>query len=199
MNRLPDELLCRVFTYLPSVRDLCQCMRVCRRWKRILDADNAETWHQLLIECTPTEFREDALLADLLSPKAKLIAFECAWNGDDHSENIEMKKNSLTLHRRPVAQSTDAIRGKVGFTSGVHYWTVTWHGPSYGSNAVVGVATKRAKLHGQGYFSLLGNDAEGESWGWDLSGRVLRYKGDQLGKLPEDDALKVGRRGFVAD
>lgn len=156
----------------------------------MLGSENAEAWQQLLVECTPGKFRGDNLIA-CLSPKAKLIAFECAWSERDHSENIELKENLLTLHRKPVAQSTDAIRGKVGFTSGVHYWTVTWHGPSYGSNAVLGVATKKAKLHGQGYFSLLGGDQEGESWGWDLSKRLLRYKGNTLRHLPSDSDLKV--------
>lgn len=191
MDRLSDDLLCRIFTYLPSLRDLCQCIRVCKRWERLLGSENAEAWQQLLVECTPKKFREDNLIACLASAKAKLIAFECAWSDSDHSDNIEIKENSLTLHRKPVAQSTDAIRGKVGFTSGVHYWTVTWHGPSYGSNAVLGVATKKLELHGQGYFSLLGNDKEGESWGWDLSKRVLRFKGETLRKLPSDNDLKV--------
>lgn len=37
-----------------------------------------------------------------------------SWNPDDRSLNIYVKEEDrLTLHRHPVAQSTDCIRGKV--------------------------------------------------------------------------------------
>lgn len=37
-----------------------------------------------------------------------------SWNPDDRSLNIYVKdEDRLTLHRHPVAQSTDCIRGKV--------------------------------------------------------------------------------------
>jgi SPRY domain-containing SOCS box protein 1/4 len=39
-----------------------------------------------------------------------------AWNPDDRSLNIFVKdEDRITIHRHPVAQSTDCIRGKVSF------------------------------------------------------------------------------------
>ncbi len=188
MDNLPNEVLCRIFSHLQSPEDLCRCAGVCRRWSALLEP-SSEVWAVLLVEHTPQEFRNDALLTDLITPKAKLAAFACAWNDNDRSENIHIKKNRLTLHRNPVAQSTDAIRGKVGFSSGEHYWRVVWHGPNFGSSAVVGVSTKECKLHGGGYFPLLGNDSE--SWGWDLSDNVLRHSGDVDSTFPRHEDSKV--------
>lgn len=44
-----------------------------------------------------------------------------SWNAEDRSLNIFVKEDDkLTFHRHPVAQSTDCIRGRVGFTKGKH-------------------------------------------------------------------------------
>jgi len=120
---------------------------------------------------------EEVLSSDLLSStptyKAKLKAFYHAWNPDDCSRNIYIKPNGFTIHRNPVAQSTDAVRGKIGefintlsnhsrilyniatsktlklhfsgFSHGRHAWEVMWEGP-LGTVAVVGIATKEASL-----------------------------------------------------
>ena len=61
--------------------------------------------------------------------KAKLRAFCHAWNPDDCSRNIYVKPSGFTLHRNPVAQSTDGGRGKIGFRHGRHAWEVIWEGP----------------------------------------------------------------------
>ena len=96
-----------------------------------------------------------------------------AWNQDDRSLNIFVKEDDpCTFHRHPVAQSTDCIRGKVGYTRGMHVWQLTWSTRQRGTHAVVGVATKEAALHTNGYQSLVG--ANSESWGWDL-GRNRLY------------------------
>ncbi|KAJ8956146.1 hypothetical protein NQ314_006768, partial [Rhamnusium bicolor] len=58
----------------------------------------------------------------------------------------------------PVAQSTDCIRGKVGFTKGMHCWEVCWSTRQRGTHAVVGVATAEAPLHSVGYQSLVGRN-----------------------------------------
>lgn len=90
-----------------------------------------------------------------------------SWNPDDRSLNIYVKEDDrLTLHRHPVAQSTDCIRGKVGFANGFHVWQICWPSRMRGTHAVVGVATKTAPLHSIGYTSLVG--ANSESFGWDL-------------------------------
>ena len=189
MDKLPDQVLYGIFSFLSTPQDLCRCSCVCKKWKNIVDT-YGELWEQLLEQSTPLEFRNDPQLRVLSTPKAKLVAYERAWSEHDHSGNIYVMKNKLTLHRNPVAQSSDAIRGKVGFTRGEHYWTVVWHGPRFGSSAVVGVATKDCKLHGEGYFSLLGSNEE--SWGWDVSESVTRYGGDVICKYPKNADMKVG-------
>jgi len=83
------------------------------------------------------------------------------------------------VHRRPVPNSSDLARGKRGYLRGLHYWSIIWHGPKFGSNAIVGLATDKVKLQGEGYFSLLGKTSE--SWGWDLSKNVLRHNNETLG------------------
>ena len=96
-----------------------------------------------------------------------------AWNPDDRSLNIFVKENdALSFHRHPVAQSTDCIRGKQGYSSGLHVFEFNWPSRQHGTHAVVGVATKDAPLHSAGYQSLVG--ANGQSWGWDL-GRCKAY------------------------
>lgn len=96
-----------------------------------------------------------------------------AWNADDRSLNIFIKEDDkLTFHRHPVAQSTDCIRGRVGYTRGLHVWKINWPVRQRGTHAVVGVATSEAPLHSVGYTALVGSDCE--SWGWDL-GRNRLY------------------------
>ncbi|XP_077472287.1 SPRY domain-containing SOCS box protein 4a isoform X2 [Stigmatopora argus] len=96
-----------------------------------------------------------------------------AWNADDRSLNIFIKEeDKLTFHRHPVAQSTDCVRGRVGYTRGLHVWRIHWPCRQRGTHAVVGVATAQAPLHSVGYTALVGSDRE--SWGWDL-GRNRLY------------------------
>jgi len=107
----------------------------------------------------PTETREEQL--------------KHAWNPRDRSLNIFVKEDCpLTFHRHPVAQSTDCIRGRQGYSQGLHLIEFTWPGKQRGTHAVVGVATPTAPLHSPGYQSLVGST--GESWGWDL-GRGKAY------------------------
>jgi len=97
-----------------------------------------------------------------------------AWSTEDRSLNIFVKdEDPTTFHRHPVAQSTDCIRGKVGYTRGMHLWQLTWSTRQRGTHAVVGEATSEAILHTNGYQSLVG--ANGESWGWDLGRNKLYH------------------------
>lgn len=90
-----------------------------------------------------------------------------SWNPDDRSLNIFVKETDpLTLHRHPVAQSTDCIRTKVGYTKGIHLWELQWNSRQRGTHAIIGVALEKTPLHCVGYQSLIGSNAE--SWGWDL-------------------------------
>ncbi|XP_034023728.1 SPRY domain-containing SOCS box protein 4-like [Thalassophryne amazonica] len=113
------------------------------------------------------------LLMDMpaVSPEGQL---RHAWNPDDRSLNIFVKEDDkLTFHRHPVAQSTDCIRGKVGYTRGLHVWKIHWPIRQRGTHAVVGVATSEAPLHSVGYTALVGSDSE--SWGWDLGQKRLYH------------------------
>ena len=191
MERLREDVLLRVFSYLPTFRDLVRCSMVCKKWRDLLESEN-HPWELALSNEAPRDFITDKLgLVQHLKPKARFLAFLCAWNDEDRSNNIEIKANRLTLHRRPVAQSTDAIRGRRGFSHGQHYWLVVWHGPSFGSNAAVGVATRQCPLQGEGYYTLLGSDSEG--WGWDLSKKVLQHNGQRLGSYPRSGVVEVRR------
>jgi len=106
-------------------------------------------------------------------PVSREVAEEHSWNINDRSFNVVLKQDDpLTMRRHPVAQSTDCIRGKVGYNSGLHLWEVTWPIRQRGTHAVVGVATREAVLHCVGYQSLVGNTDH--SWGWDL-GRKKAY------------------------
>ena len=78
-------------------------------------------------------------------PVSREKQIEFGWNHEDRSMNIFVKHNDpCTFHRhvscstccvssmprrlffQPVAQSTDAVRSKKGFTSGIHVWEIEW-------------------------------------------------------------------------
>jgi len=107
-----------------------------------------------------------AILLDT-PPVSNHVALEHTWNSNDKSFNIVLKEDDPSVMRRhPIAQSTDCIRGKVGYSSGLHIWEVCWPVRQRGTHAVMGVGTGDASLHAAGYQSLVGNDDQ--SWGWDI-------------------------------
>jgi len=127
--------------------------------------------------------RLDALLE--MPPPSLELMVEHSWSPDDRSLNVFVKDDDkLTFHRHPVAQSTDCIRGKVGYTRGLHVWEIVWNTRQRGTHAVIGVATAEAPLHSQGYQSLVGSNCE--SWGWDLGRNKLYYdvKNNQTTSYP---------------
>lgn len=92
---------------------------------------------------------------------------EHGWNPDDRSLNIFVKElDPLTLHRHPVAQSTDCIRTKRAYDRGIHLWELNWNSRQRGTHAIIGMSEGRTQLHCVGYQSLIGSSEE--SWGWDL-------------------------------
>ncbi|CAD5112783.1 DgyrCDS1995 [Dimorphilus gyrociliatus] len=107
-----------------------------------------------------------------------------AWNNEDRSLNVFVKDDDpFTFHRHPVAQSTDCIRGKIGYTKGIHVWQIHWPIKQRGTHAVVGVATKEASLHCVGYHSLIGSGTD--SWGWELGrNRLLHGSKTPVGSYP---------------
>ncbi|UJR08842.1 hypothetical protein I4U23_013096 [Adineta vaga] len=109
-------------------------------------------------------------------PASREKQLEYAWNQEDRSMNIFVKHNDpCTFHRHPVAQSTDAVRCRKGFSSGIHVWEIEWNTRQRGTHAVVGVGTLKAPLHCPGYQALVGMTQE--SWGWDLGRNKLYHKG----------------------
>ncbi|KAF2368396.1 SPRY domain [Trinorchestia longiramus] len=129
--------------------------------------------------------RELAMAQDLARPKRldmlldmppapREVAMKHSWDPDDRSLNIFVKEDDkTTFHRHPVAQSTDCIRSRTGYTRGIHYWEMTWSTRQRGTHAVVGVATPEAPLHSVGYQSLVGSNDQ--SWGWDLGRNKLHH------------------------
>uniref|UniRef100_A0A1I8FHV0 B30.2/SPRY domain-containing protein n=1 Tax=Macrostomum lignano TaxID=282301 RepID=A0A1I8FHV0_9PLAT len=89
---------------------------------------------------------------------------------NDRSLNIFVKEDDcLTLHRQPVAQSTDCIRVPEATrapAAPARVWQIHWSRKQRGTHAVVGVATANCPLHCVGYQSLVGSNPD--SWGWDL-------------------------------
>jgi SPRY domain-containing SOCS box protein 1/4 len=103
----------------------------------------------------------------------------------------------LTFHRHPVAQSTDCIRGKVGYTKGMHVWELYWSTRQRGTHAVVGVATADAPLHSVGYQSLVGNNEL--SWGWDLGRNKLYHDSKNNNGVTYPALLKPDETFIVPD
>lgn len=141
-----------------------------------VDVRGEPSYRPLRRELRGPDFFKPARLDLLLDmpPAPYELQLRHAWNADDRSLNIFIKDDDkLTFHRHPVAQSTDCIRGRVGYTRGLHVWRIHWPSRQRGTHAVVGVATAEAPLHSVGYTSLVGSDSE--SWGWDLGRNKLYH------------------------
>ena len=123
------------------------------------------------------------VLMDLPSPTAE-VQMEHAWNPNDTSPNVNVKdEDPFTLHRQPVAQSTDGIRSKIGYEQGMHLFEVNWPLRQRGTHAVIGVCTSDAPLNCIGYSCLIGSNEH--SWGWDLS-RNETHHGNSILSYPQD-------------
>ncbi|XP_013782867.1 F-box/SPRY domain-containing protein 1-like [Limulus polyphemus] len=178
---LSHNVLEIIFGFL-DLNDIRCCYLVCRHWYKLLNDENNDVWRMHCVR----KLAEDALKSDVLvsapTYKAKLRAFYHAWDPSECSRNIYIKSNCFTLHRNPVAQSTDAAKGKLGFNTGRHCWEVWWEGP-LGTVAVIGIATKKAPIQCTGYVALLGSNSE--SWGWNLVDNLLLHNGDSQGNYPQ--------------
>ncbi|XP_078521880.1 F-box/SPRY domain-containing protein 1 [Lissotriton helveticus] len=179
---LPPRALELVFSYL-GLSDLRSCSLVCRLWYRLLHGDeNGDVWRGLCARCLGEEGLRGDVLCGLDTYKSKIRAFQHGFSPSDCSRNVYIKKNGFTLHRNPIAQSTDGARTKIGFSEGRHAWEVWWEGP-LGTVAVIGIATKRAPMQCQGYVALLGSDDQ--SWGWNLVDNNLLHNGEVNGSFPQ--------------
>ena len=128
-----------------------------------------------------------ALLRSLAVPHDEATT----WNPNDKSSNLYLRRGGKTaedrlwVRRNNVARSTDAVRGKVGYSSGIHLFEFTWDRRQRGTHAVVGVATKDAPLHCDGYKALVGSNPE--SYGWELRTNRLLHNT----KLVDDDDIEA--------
>jgi len=178
----PTSVLEVVFSFL-DLTSLFNASLVCKNWWRYLTEDeNSDVWRMNCVRRLASEALKSELLSTLPSYKAKLRAFLRSWNPEDCSRNIYIKSNGFTLHRNPVAQSTDGARGKTGFARGRHAWEIVWEGP-LGTVAVIGIATKEAPNQCHGYVALLGSNDQ--SWGWNLVDNHLLHNGDSQGNYPQ--------------
>ncbi|XP_048510386.1 protein gustavus isoform X2 [Athalia rosae] len=146
------------------------------------------------------DFSRPARLDVLLDmpPASRETQVSHSWNADDRSLNIFVKDDDkLTFHRHPVAQSTDCIRGRVGYTKGLHVWELHWSTRQRGTHAVVGVATAEAPLHSVGYQSLVGNNQL--SWGWDLGRNKLYHDAKNNNGVTYPALLKPDETFIVPD
>ena len=116
-SRLSYNVLEVIFSYL-SLSDLRSCFTVCSRWYTYLSWEDNEVWRMHLQRRLSEEVINSEELASVYSSYAKLRAHFHAWNPKDCSKHAYIKASGFTLHRNPVAQSTDGVRGKLGFTAG---------------------------------------------------------------------------------
>ena len=108
---------------------------------------------------------------------------ENSWNPNDKSLNFIIEPDDpFTIHRRPVQLSTDCVRGRRGYTSGIHAFEVTWDTGKRGTHAVIGVAKISAPIHAPGYSCVVGSTAD--SWGWNITKNRLFHNNNDGGDYP---------------
>ena len=118
-------------------------------------------------------------------PVESTIQQDHGWNKDDKSPNLFVKEeNNLTVYRHPVVQSTDGIRGRVGYSRGFHCWKIKWDTKKRGTHAVLGICTAEAPLTHKKYCSLIGMN--NESWGWDITQSKLFHGEDSIKRNNKD-------------
>ena len=179
-RNLPERIWETIFTYV-DLKDLKSVSLTCRKFNRVLLNESSIIWkHHCHKQISKSILKSDILI-NVPTYKSRLRAFFYSWDPNDCSRNIYIKSNGFTLHRNPVAQSTDAAKGKIGFKSGRHSWEIWWEGP-LGTVAVIGVATHEAAVQSPGYVPLLGSNSE--SWGWNLVDNHLLHNGDCHGSFP---------------
>jgi F-box protein 45 len=126
---LPPLILESIFSYL-NISDLRTCSLVCKKWYQFLNDENNDVWRFHCIRKLTEQVLKSDILKNVPTYKSKLRALFHNWNLNDCSRNIVVKSGGFTVHRNPVAQSTDGARGKIGFKAGRHCWEVWWEGLS---------------------------------------------------------------------
>jgi len=113
ISALPESFLENMLTFL-DLKDVKSASMVCSDWYRATRDENAEVWRSHCIRRMSQDVLHSELLSTCPTYKAKLRAYLHAWNPQDCSRNVYVKPNGFTIHRNPVAQSTDGARSKIG-------------------------------------------------------------------------------------
>jgi hypothetical protein len=113
ISELPENVLENLFTFL-DLSDVRSASMVCPDWNRVISDENGDVWRSHCLRRMSREVLHSELLTACPSYKSKLRAYFHSWNPQDCSRNVYVKPNGFTIHRNPVAQSTDGARGKIG-------------------------------------------------------------------------------------
>ncbi|CAG2116744.1 unnamed protein product [Medioppia subpectinata] len=174
-------------------------------------ASSSQTQREFVAEChADRPARLDRLLEQDSVPME--VQVSNSWSLVNKSPHINIRNEGMVGKRRPVAKSTDCMRGRVGYTNGLHVWTIKWPADCRGTHAMVGVATEAAPLHTTGYCSLVGSNEE--SWGWDLVRNKCYHNmteqtypnwltGNEIFDIPDELMVVLdmdsGTLGFIVD
>lgn len=113
ISALPENVLENIFSFV-ELGDIRNIASVCHEWYRVVGDENSEVWRTQCFRRMSREVVHSELLSTCPTFKAKLRAHIHSWNPLDCSRNIYVKPNGFTIHRNPIAQSTDGARGKIG-------------------------------------------------------------------------------------
>jgi len=114
-----------------------------------------------------------------------------AWNfeGGELTETVKVRDGSrgreIDILHTDGSVGNAVCRGNSPLSSDcVHFWEIKPDAEVYGSFAVIGIATSNFDVESaaRNYFCGLGNDQDGESWGYDYKGHWL-HKGKEQGCL----------------
>ena len=101
------------------------------------------------------------------------------WDSSNCGANIAVTSEGavITLGDRS-GQTTEGARGTVGWSSGVHRWTVEWLN-DVGTHSSVGVCTPDHAVYVESFDHAIGGDSL--SWGWHSKGGNLLHAGGVIG------------------
>ncbi|KAI0232663.1 SPRY domain-containing SOCS box protein 2 [Lamellibrachia satsuma] len=117
------------------------------------------------------------------NPAGEGSQIDHAWDADDCSPNLALRQNGLVAVKTAFAE-TDVVRGKQGYSKGIHIWEITWKKEHRGPHAVIGVASYNAPLTCSGHCALLGSNDE--SLGWNIVANASLFNDCVINKYPDD-------------
>ncbi|KAL4235567.1 hypothetical protein ACF0H5_003963 [Mactra antiquata] len=117
-----------------------------------------------------------------------------AWNKKDKSHEVKLVgTRQQTAHFHPKwSNGTAGVRGTRCLNYGIHYWEVRLSQRLFGTSMMLGVGTKRARLHVDAFVNLVGEDEQ--SWGISHKGVAWHSGKSRTFTKPfrENEATTVG-------